>query len=135
MSVNSTGTDWRATVRGDLDRLYPMAVKKLEKAVDSKRKTWGHCVTCKKSVQVDVPDTKALVEALKFLAEQGHGKPREMLEVQVQVDFDRDLERWQGYLREMTIEEKRVMAGYLRRRLAADARQAALPPGSGPEAA
>ena len=120
--MSENGTDWRAKVRDDLDDIYPVAIEALKEAVEATVRKWGYCPTCEAKVQIDFPDTRGLVDALKFLAEQGHGKPPETIEIKGILEVD--LARWRGYLADMTPEERTVMKGFLRRHVGGREQQA-----------
>lgn len=66
--------DIRPEIAEDFQRLYRKALSILEEACDGKNK-YAELCDCGRRVQIGYPKVKDITEALKFLAEQGMGKP------------------------------------------------------------
>ncbi len=49
----------------------------IDEVLDTKTSRWGFCGTCRKKVQVEVPDPAKAVAVLKDLLDQAEGKPRD----------------------------------------------------------
>lgn len=49
----------------------------LDRVLDQSSTRWGFCPTCRKKVQVEVPDPAKAVAVLKDLLEQAEGKPKD----------------------------------------------------------
>ena len=49
----------------------------LDEILAAKKNARGWCTNCKKAVQVEIPDAKAVVSAMADLANQGFGRPGE----------------------------------------------------------
>ncbi|HYM63246.1 MAG TPA: hypothetical protein VES61_01070 [Gaiellaceae bacterium] len=116
-------------MRDDAENSYEEIIAAVKGAINAEVTKQGKC-SCGKWVAVSFPDTKARTAALELWLDQGYGKPKQSMEVTLEVDLERDLKRWGLYLEQMTVEERDVMVGFLRRQVEL---QPALPVGEGHE--
>ena len=65
----------RSRLAGDLESQYDKVVAALEEAMESTKKAWGYCPSCRKKVHVDFPDHGARITAVELWLEQGFGRP------------------------------------------------------------
>jgi hypothetical protein len=65
----------RARLANDLESQYDTVVSALKEAMESTKKAWAYCPSCRKKVQVDHPDHGARIKAVELWLEQGFGRP------------------------------------------------------------
>src|SRR4029079_11644467 len=84
-------TDARARIAESLDGLLdkPTLNALLTEVLAINKSARGWCGTCKKAIQVEIPDAKAVVSAMSELLTQAHGRPGPESEVAAELVYNR----------------------------------------------
>lgn len=65
----------RDRFQADLDARYDQLLAVIDEGLAATKRVWVSCPHCKRRSEVDVPDTKAALEAAEFTANRSLGRP------------------------------------------------------------
>jgi hypothetical protein len=85
--------DVRGRFAADAAEDYELMREKLREALVAETVRWGSCPGCGKRVGVEFPDFNARVKAMSLWLDQGFGRPRETVAVELDVEDPLDVER------------------------------------------
>lgn len=73
------GRAFRERIReeSETEEIYQQLIEMLRGALTAEKLVHGYCPNCKHNVKVPIADYNAAIKAGEFLANQGHGRPKE----------------------------------------------------------